>query len=93
MELIQTWIPNGHLRRVTYTRYRVDTIHSPDDEHMNARNMYRFGINIYEKITVRQVGYLQELCRDASQQNIKKDVCVVFQCTFSSSSCRVLISP
>jgi len=25
--------------RVTYTRYRIDTIESPDDEHMAARNM------------------------------------------------------
>jgi len=27
--------------------------------------MYRFGINIYEKRTVCQVGHLQELYRDA----------------------------
>jgi len=25
--------------RVTYTRYRIDRIESPDDEHMVARNM------------------------------------------------------
>ena len=25
--------------RVTYTRYRTDTIKSPDDEHLNDRNM------------------------------------------------------
>ena len=36
---VQTCIPYGHLRRVTYTRYRIDTIESPDDEHLNARNM------------------------------------------------------
>ena len=35
--------------RVTYTRYRIDTIESPDDEHLNARNMYRSEINIYKK--------------------------------------------
>ena len=28
-----------HLRRVTYTRFRIDTIESPDDKHLNARNM------------------------------------------------------
>jgi hypothetical protein len=28
---------------------------------MSARNMQRFGINIYEKRIVRQVGYLQQL--------------------------------
>jgi len=30
---------DGHLHRVTYTRCRIDTINSPDDEHMSARNM------------------------------------------------------
>jgi len=25
--------------RVTYTRYHIDTIESPDDEHLNTRNM------------------------------------------------------
>jgi hypothetical protein len=61
----QTCIPHGHLHRVTYTRCRIDTINSPDDEHMGARNMQRFGVNIHEKRTVRQVGHLQELYRDA----------------------------
>jgi hypothetical protein len=41
--------PNGHLYRVQYTRCRIDTINSPDDEHMAARNMYRIEINIHEK--------------------------------------------
>jgi len=36
---VQTCTPNGHLYRVTYTRCRIDTIASPDDEHMAARNM------------------------------------------------------
>jgi len=39
MSLIQTCTPNGHLYRVTYTRCRIDTIVSPDDGHMAARNM------------------------------------------------------
>jgi len=29
----------GHLHRVTYDRYQIDKIESPDDEHMVARNM------------------------------------------------------
>jgi len=37
--LIQTCTPNGHLYRVTYTRCRTDTINSPDDGHVAARNM------------------------------------------------------
>jgi hypothetical protein len=35
----QTCIRDGHLHRVTYTRCRIDTINSPDDEHMSARNI------------------------------------------------------
>jgi hypothetical protein len=46
--------------RVTYTRFRIDTINSPDDGHMAARNMYRIEINSWKR-TVRQVGYLQRL--------------------------------
>jgi len=61
----QTCTLNGHLHRVTYTRCHIDTIDSTDDEHRGARNMYRIGINIYERRIVRQVGYLQELNRDA----------------------------
>jgi len=37
--VIQTCTPNGHLYRVTYTRFRIDTINSPHDGHMAARNM------------------------------------------------------
>jgi len=31
--------PDGHLNRVTYTRYRIGTIESPDDEHLNSPNV------------------------------------------------------
>jgi len=62
---IQTCTPDGHLHREKYTRCRINTTDSPDDEHRGARNIYRIGINIYEKRTVRQVGYLQELNRVA----------------------------
>ena len=30
---------HGHLHTVTYTRARIDTIDSPYDEHLVARNM------------------------------------------------------
>jgi len=36
---VQTCTTDGHLHTVTYTRYRIDTVESPDDEHLNARNM------------------------------------------------------
>ena len=41
-----------------------------------ARNRQRFGINIYGKRIVRQVGYLQELNRDGGQQNIKFELLI-----------------
>jgi len=37
---IQTCTPNGRLYTVTYTRCRIDTINSPDDEHRGARNIH-----------------------------------------------------
>jgi len=36
---VRTFISDGHLHRVTYTRYHIDTILSPDDENLKARNM------------------------------------------------------
>ena len=39
LRLIQTCTPYGQLYRVTYTRCHIDTINSPDDGHMAARNM------------------------------------------------------
>ena len=45
----RTCTPDGHLHGVTCTRYRTDTIDSPDDGHMTARNMQRIDINIHEK--------------------------------------------
>jgi len=45
----KTCIPDHHLRRVTYTIYSIDKIKSPDDEHLNARNVLRIEINMYKK--------------------------------------------
>ena len=71
MDGIHTYIPDGHLHRVTYTRCRFDTIDSRDDEHIVARNMWSIKINIYEKI-VCQFGYLQELYRNERSTKYKK---------------------
>ena len=38
---------DGRPHGVTYTRYRNDTVNSPDDWHMVARNMQRIEINIH----------------------------------------------
>jgi len=51
--------PN-HQYRVTYTRCRIDTINSPDDGHMAARNMQRIEINILvneKELCVKLVTY------------------------------------
>jgi hypothetical protein len=89
---IQTCTLDGHLHRVTYTRYRINKIDSPDDEHRGAPNMWRIGINIEEKKIVPQVGYLQELHRDARsteheiQVSDVRTCSVVFASTLSLSS-------
>jgi hypothetical protein len=61
--IIQTCTPNGHLYRVTYTRCRIDTINSPDDGHMAARNTQRIEINTHEKRVMRQVSYLKKFTK------------------------------
>ena len=48
---------DGHLHRVTYTRWCIDRIDSPDDEHGIARNMQRIEINTQKRI-VCQIGHL-----------------------------------
>ena len=63
--------PDSHLHRVTYTRYRIETTESPDDEHLNARNMYRIEINIYKK----------ELClKVVIKQNCSHSTFIIFDC-------------
>jgi len=36
---IQICVPDGHLHTVTYTRFRIDTVNSPDNGHIAVRNM------------------------------------------------------
>ena len=59
-EFIPISIPDGHLHRVKYTRCRIDTINSPDDGHMAARNMWRTEINTQEK-TVHKTGLFAKI--------------------------------
>jgi len=56
---------------MTYTRCHIDTISSPDDGHMAARNMWRIEINIHKKRIVYQVGYLPRLYQDAGSTERK----------------------
>jgi hypothetical protein len=60
--------PKGHIYIVIYTRCRIDTINSPDDGHMDARNMQRIEINIHEKeLGVKLVIY-KDLARTMYQE-------------------------
>jgi hypothetical protein len=76
MKLIPPCIPDGHPHRVKNTRCRIDTVISPDDGHIVARNMYRIEINTIN--TQRRNCapgwfYLQDYTRMHGQQNIKND--------------------
>ena len=43
-------IPHCHLRTVTYTRVRIDTIDSPDDEYLGcSKHVENWNTQIYEK--------------------------------------------
>jgi hypothetical protein len=55
-----TGIPDSHPHRMTNTKCRIDTVISPDDGHIVARNMYRKDINIRRKI-VHQVGFIYKI--------------------------------
>ena len=68
---IKTCIPDGHLHTVTYTRCHIDKIHSPDNEHRGARNMYRSEINIYEKELCFKLVIYKDYTELHGQQNIK----------------------
>jgi hypothetical protein len=46
---VRTGIPDSHLYRLIHTRFCIDTIDSPDDEHWIARNMERSEINTLKK--------------------------------------------
>jgi len=37
--IVCTYTQDGHLYKVAYARCRIETINSPDDGHMAARNM------------------------------------------------------
>jgi hypothetical protein len=63
-------IPDSHPHRVTRTKCRIDTVISPDDGHIVARNMERKEINILRK-TVHQVGFIYKIiqrCRSTEHK-------------------------
>jgi hypothetical protein len=56
---------------MTYTRCRIDTINSPDDGHMAARNMQRIEINIHEKELCVNLVIYKDYTEMYGQQNTK----------------------
>jgi len=62
---------------VTNTRCRIDTVISPDDGHIVARNMYRTEINIQEKLCTRLVLFTI-LNKDARSTKLKKYIVQVY---------------
>jgi len=53
-------IPDSHPHRVINTKFRIDTVISPDDGHIVAQNMYRKEINVLRKI-VHHVGFIYKI--------------------------------
>jgi hypothetical protein len=53
-------IIGSHPYRITSTKCRINTVASPDDGHIVAKNMYRQEINILRKI-VHQVGFIYKI--------------------------------
>ena len=77
---------------MTYTRCRIDTIDSPDDGHMAARNMYRIEINIHKKeLCVKLVIYKDYTEMQHGQQNIKKVQTLGAELVGFNSRCDVLM--
>ena len=62
--------------RVINTKCRIDTVISPDDGHIVARNMYRKEINILRK-TVHQFGFIYKIIQGRRSTKHKKPTATV----------------
>jgi hypothetical protein len=62
---------------VTYTVCHIDTINSPDDGHMAARNMWRIEINIHEKEMCFMLVIYKDYTEMHGQQNMKIKSCLI----------------
>ena len=60
VEWIPPCIPDSYPHSVTNTKCCIDTVISPDDGHIVARNVWRKEINILSKI-VHQVGFIYKI--------------------------------
>jgi len=53
-------VPDSHPYRIRNTKCSIDTVISPDDGHIVARNMYRKEMNILRKI-LHQVRFINKI--------------------------------
>ena len=65
-------IPDSHPHRITSAKCRINTVVSPDDGHIVARNMYRL-INILRINCAPSWLYLQDYTGMYSEQNTLKN--------------------
>jgi len=63
-------IPDSHPHRITSTKRRKNTVVSPDDRHIAARNLYRL-INIPRINCAARWFYLQDYTEMHGRQKIK----------------------
>jgi len=66
-------VPYSHPHRITSTKRLINTVVSPDDGHIVARNMYRKEINVLRKNCAPRWLYLQDYTGMYGEQNIKKE--------------------
>jgi len=59
--------------KLQYRKCRIDTVISPDDGHIVARNMYRKEINILRKI-LHQVGFIYKIIQGCTVNKTQKPV-------------------
>ena len=69
--LTQTCTPDSHVYRVTCTICRIDTINSPDNGHMAARNMQIIEKTYIKKELCVKLVIYKDYTEMHGQQNIK----------------------
>ena len=84
-------IPDSHPHRVTNTKCHIDTVVSPDDGHIVARNMQRKEINILRKI-VQQVGFIYKITHVVMlQQHVSVTAVTIIRVSWDISTVRIQI--
>jgi hypothetical protein len=64
-------VADSHPHRITSIKCCTDTVVSPDDGHIVARNMYRNGINILRNI-VHQFDFIYKIIDECTVNKILK---------------------